>query len=195
MDVVHGIYTGYGDKVNQGKLAPTVQGAAEYLASLDKLDVIKKCVLDDGSGAADLLSAASASNPAWRRTVCVPQRSLDAGARTAPLLPSTLGLPPWRSPEDDNDEPGDTHNDEPPPAAEAAVEGEDKEEAADLVEGEPKEGEEKGGEEEKGEEEEQEEEEPEVVEAQQGTEQGLQEGEEVEEGETRESKAKGGCKD
>ena len=53
MDVVHGIYTGYGDKVDQGRLQPSRPGAADYLASFPKLDRFKKCTLQKG-GAVEL---------------------------------------------------------------------------------------------------------------------------------------------
>ena len=39
MDVLHGIYTGYGDQVNQGMLQPDRPGAKAYLAKFPKLDV------------------------------------------------------------------------------------------------------------------------------------------------------------
>ena len=43
LDVLHGIYTGYGDAVNQGRLNPTQNGAQEYLAKFPKLDRFKSC--------------------------------------------------------------------------------------------------------------------------------------------------------
>ena len=50
LDVLHGIYTGYGDKVDQGRLQPSRPGAADYLASFPKLDRFKKCTLQkDGA--------------------------------------------------------------------------------------------------------------------------------------------------
>ena len=42
LDVMRGIYSGYGDKVNQGRLQPGPK-AAEYLASFPKLDRWKSC--------------------------------------------------------------------------------------------------------------------------------------------------------
>ena len=53
MDVVHAIYTGYGDKVNQGHLAPTSAHAAAYLESFPKLDTIKACTLEGADGGAE----------------------------------------------------------------------------------------------------------------------------------------------
>lgn len=52
LDVLHGIYTGYGDKVNQGRLQPGPK-SAEYLASFPKLDRFKKCRVEKG-GAVEL---------------------------------------------------------------------------------------------------------------------------------------------
>ena len=43
LDVLHGIYSGYGDKVNQGRLNPASPGAKEYLASFPQLDSFKSC--------------------------------------------------------------------------------------------------------------------------------------------------------
>ena len=43
MDVVHGIYTGYGDKVNQGQLQPTNPKAKEYLEKFPLLSRFKSC--------------------------------------------------------------------------------------------------------------------------------------------------------
>jgi peptidyl-prolyl cis-trans isomerase A (cyclophilin A) len=51
IDVMHGIYTGYGDKVNQNRLQPTNKGAAAYLASFPKLDRFKSCHVERGTGA------------------------------------------------------------------------------------------------------------------------------------------------
>ena len=48
LDVMHHIYTGYGDKVNQGSLDPSRAGAAEYLTRFPKLDRIKTCVVEAG---------------------------------------------------------------------------------------------------------------------------------------------------
>jgi len=49
LDVMHGIYTGYGDAVNQNRLQPTNRGAKAYLESFPKLDRFKRCsVLDPG---------------------------------------------------------------------------------------------------------------------------------------------------
>lgn len=60
MDVVHAIYTGYGDKINQGRLAPTSANAAEYLASFPKLDKIKSCKLEGADGGGGDSEAAAA---------------------------------------------------------------------------------------------------------------------------------------
>ena len=46
LDVMHGIYTGYGDNVNQAQLNPRLKGAKDYLARFDKLDSIKTCVVE-----------------------------------------------------------------------------------------------------------------------------------------------------
>jgi len=43
LDVLHGIYTGYGDQVNQGRLQPRAKGSKDYLASFPKLDSFKSC--------------------------------------------------------------------------------------------------------------------------------------------------------
>merc|ERR1740139_980903 len=53
LDVIHKIYTGYGDKVNQARLAPTSAGAAEYLASFAQIDRIKSCALEGDRGFPD----------------------------------------------------------------------------------------------------------------------------------------------
>ena len=49
IDVVHNIYTGYGDRVDQGRLSPERAGAAEYLKSFPKMSIIKTCRLE-GAG-------------------------------------------------------------------------------------------------------------------------------------------------
>ncbi len=48
MDVIHGIYTGYRDKVNQNKLSPDHPGAREYAQSFPKLDRIIGCSMKGG---------------------------------------------------------------------------------------------------------------------------------------------------
>jgi len=47
MDVMHGIYTGYGDTVDQSRLHG--EHAAGYWASFPQLDSFKKCVIEDAS--------------------------------------------------------------------------------------------------------------------------------------------------
>lgn len=49
LDVMHGIYSGYGDAVNQGRLHGK-QGA-EYLKQFPKLDRFKNCAVAEGGGA------------------------------------------------------------------------------------------------------------------------------------------------
>ena len=43
LDVMHGIYTGYGDRVDQGRLQPNNPKAKEYLEGFPKLSRFKKC--------------------------------------------------------------------------------------------------------------------------------------------------------
>lgn len=43
LDVMHNIYTGYGDAVNQGRLQPSNPKAKEYLESFPKLSRFKTC--------------------------------------------------------------------------------------------------------------------------------------------------------
>ena len=127
LDVVHGIYTGYGDKVNQARLAPTSAGAAEYLASFTQIDRIKSCALDDGRGE---FPEDDNDEPGDTHGDVGGEAAGEAGAevseagRAAPAADAAV-------------EPGEAAD-----AAEAAGDTEDTEEAADLVEGEPKEEEE-----------------------------------------------------
>ena len=51
IEVMHAIFTGYGDKVNQNRLQPTSAGAAAYLAGFPKLDRFKGCTVERGGGA------------------------------------------------------------------------------------------------------------------------------------------------
>ena len=53
LDVMHGIYTGYGDKVDQGRLQPTNPKAKEYLEGFPKLDRWKSCRVER-TGAVEL---------------------------------------------------------------------------------------------------------------------------------------------
>ena len=46
LEVLHGIFTGYGDGVNQGRLNPRDSGAAAYLAKFPKLDRFNSCRLE-----------------------------------------------------------------------------------------------------------------------------------------------------
>ena len=48
LDVMKGIYTGYGDKVDQGRLNPQRKDAKAYLASFPRLDRFKGCKLIEG---------------------------------------------------------------------------------------------------------------------------------------------------
>lgn len=50
LDVMRGIYTGYGDGVNQAQLSPDrgAEKQAEYLGRFPKLDRIKSCVVEAG---------------------------------------------------------------------------------------------------------------------------------------------------
>lgn len=45
IDVMHGIYTGYGDRVDQGRLQPTNPNAKAYLESFPQLDRFKSCTV------------------------------------------------------------------------------------------------------------------------------------------------------
>ena len=45
MDVVRGIYMGYGDSVNQFRLSPMSKGNVEYGASFPRMNAIKACRL------------------------------------------------------------------------------------------------------------------------------------------------------
>ena len=55
LDVMHGIYTGYGDKVNQNQLQPSNAGAKAYLDQFPKLDRFKSCtVKGDGEHRVEL---------------------------------------------------------------------------------------------------------------------------------------------
>ena len=51
MDVIHSIYTGYGDSVDQRNLSPNSPGSAQYLRKFPKLDRILGCdiIHDDSS--------------------------------------------------------------------------------------------------------------------------------------------------
>ena len=51
LDVMHGIYTGYGDKVNQGRLRG--KKGKDYLSEFDKLDSFKKCIFEPAGGAVE----------------------------------------------------------------------------------------------------------------------------------------------
>jgi len=54
LDVMKGIYSGYGDQVNQNRLQPTSPGAAAYLASFPKLDRFKSCEIRDAAPRVEL---------------------------------------------------------------------------------------------------------------------------------------------
>ena len=127
LDVVHGIYTGYGDKVNQARLAPTSAGAAEYLASFTQIDRIKSCALDDGRGE---FPEDDNDEPGDTHGDVGGEAAGEAGAVVSEAGRAAAAA-------DAVAEPGEAAE-----AAEAAGDTEDTEEAADLVEGEPKEEEE-----------------------------------------------------
>ena len=52
IDVMHGVYTGYGDQVNQGRL--NGRNGNEYLKKFPQLDAFKSCSVKSVSGQVEL---------------------------------------------------------------------------------------------------------------------------------------------